>query len=186
MKNGFLYSLLTIIIVVFVYSNSHVMYPVKLHHVRTGPEFHVDEFFSGNIVGWGVVYNAWNSKAVDYFHLSVAAKWNGPHGNLAYGLRYSDGKEESMNWTLALNDDHTLGIDSNQIIRPAKIHQYGSNASFVYSMYKNVNEKVHEITCVVNLTMVDSRTVVMDMNIKKYGIVVYKAFVTMQKQPEDL
>jgi len=93
------------------------------------PELDMTEFFSGDLMAYGVVKN-WRGQVIRKFEADIVAYWENGVGTLEEDFIFDDGEPDRRVWTLEpVADDRYLGT-AGDVVGSGEVHISG-NAAFL-------------------------------------------------------
>jgi len=169
--------------------------PMKEYKGST-PEIAFEEFFSGDIKGWGLVQNR-SGKVIRRFDVVMKGTWTGDTGMLEETFTYYDGETQKRIWHIKkLGDgkyegraEDILGkVDgkyegrAEDILGKATGETAGSAARWKYSMDLPVGDTTYKITFDDWMFRMNDGIVINRSYLKKFGVTVAELTLFMQKQ----
>ncbi|MFK7795308.1 MAG: DUF3833 family protein [Gammaproteobacteria bacterium] len=150
---------------------------------NTAPEFDLQQFFTGELKGWGLVKD-WQGKVTQRFSVALDGKWEQNKGTLYELFTYSDGRSQERIWQLEkLKDGKSLGR-ANDVVGDANGKQEGFAFNWSYQLL--VDTKNGPIAVNLNdwIYQIDSHALVSEAQIKKFGFNVGEVLVFIVKQDQ--
>lgn len=138
------------------------------------------ECFSGGIRGWGIIQN-WRGKAISRFDMKIIGTWDGDHSTLNETFfYYNDGETQKRKWEIIQKGElyEATAEDIHGIAR-GKIHDNAIN--WQYTIDLEVANKKHRLKVDDWMWQMSDGVMINRSYFKKFGIVVAKLTVCMQK-----
>ncbi len=145
------------------------------------PVMDVREYFNGKVEARGVLQD-WKGRVTKRFVVYMDCSWQGNVGTLKERFEYSDGRTDSREWTLTMQDDHHFTGTAGDVVGTAKGKQFGNAMQMVY-----VLDAKRDSGDTIRLSFDDwmyrltEDTLLNISTMKKFGIPVGKLTLTFQK-----
>jgi hypothetical protein len=178
--NKIYYFIVSVIIFYFIYSNDHWLFPIE-RYKNSLPTLDIQEFFSGEIYGYGVLNN-FNDTLNRRFNITINGKWASGRGAFVQQIIFYDKPEEINSLVLegSYVDKNQLYLYSDQILHNATIKQYGSVGSMEYVL-KLKHPLFNNITIYNKMTLINKNTMIVQSRLKKIGFVIGTATVILNR-----
>lgn len=144
------------------------------------PEVNFEEFFSDDIVGWGVVQN-WKGQVVRRFDIKMNGTWNGDKGVLKEDFFYYDGEKQERIWTVVKKDNGEFEGTADDILGAAKGKTSGNAINWHYSMDLPVGRKTYRVKFDDWMWQMNGGVLINRSYIKKFGVTVAELTLILQK-----
>ncbi|MDP2205001.1 MAG: DUF3833 domain-containing protein [Alphaproteobacteria bacterium] len=154
--------------------------PMK-EYKGTTPDIAFEEFFSGNIKGWGLVQNR-SGKVIRRFDVDMKGTWEGDTGTLEEIFTYYDGETQKRVWHIKKLGEGRYEGRADDILGKATGETAGSAARWKYSMDLPVGNTTYKITFDDWMFRMNDGIVVNRSYLKKFGVTVAELTLFMQKQ----
>lgn len=150
------------------------------YYEKTKPEIRFEEFFNGDIKGWGIVQN-WKGQVVRRFDITMNAKWDNKNGTIEEDFFYYDGEEQKRIWSVVKNDDGTYQGSADDILGQAKGVTSGNAINWHYSMDLPVGDKTYRVKFDDWMWQMNDGVLINRSYIKKFGVTVAELTLFLQK-----
>jgi len=150
------------------------------YYKDTQPEIKFEEFFNGELVGWGIVQN-WKGQVVRRFDIKMLGSWNGNNGTLNEDFTYYDGEVQKRIWTVVKKDDGTFTGQADDILGTAQGTTSGNAINWHYSMDLPVKGKTYRVKFDDWMWQMNGGVLINRSYIKKFGITVAELTLVLQK-----
>jgi len=144
------------------------------------PEVKFDDFFDGELVGWGIVQN-WKGQVVRRFDIKMTGYWDGNKGKLEEDFFYYDGATQRRIWSVVKHDDGTFEGTADDILGQAKGTTSGNAINWHYSMDLPVGGKTYHVQFDDWMWQMNDGVLINRSYIKKFGITVAELTLFIQK-----
>lgn len=144
------------------------------------PEVNFEEFFSGDIVGWGIVQN-WKGQVVRRFDIKMNGSWDGDKGVLKENFFYYDGEEQERIWTVVKKENGEFEGTADDILGAAMGKTSGNAINWHYSMDLPVSGKVYRVKFDDWMWQMNGGVLINRSYIKKFGVTVAELTLILQK-----
>ncbi|MDW3095450.1 MAG: DUF3833 family protein [Gammaproteobacteria bacterium] len=151
---------------------------------NTDPEFDLQEFFTGELKGWGLIKD-WQGKVTQRFSVELDGKWQDNKGTLYELFKYSDGRTQERLWRLETLKDGTSVGTANDVIGEARGQQSGFTFNWSYQLLIDTADGPIEVRLDDWIYQIDSDALVSEAQIKKFGINVGEVLVFIVKQDQN-
>ena len=152
---------------------------------NTGPEFDLQQFFTGELKGWGLVKD-WQGKVTQRFSVDLNGQWQQNKGTLYELFTYSDGRTQERIWELEkLANGSSIGR-ANDVIGDAKGQQVGFAFNWSYQLLIDTKDGPIEVGLNDWIYQIDNDAVVSEAQIKKFGFNVGEVLVFIVKQDQQI
>ena len=147
----------------------------------TQPEFDLKTFFTGDLVGWGLVKN-YQGKVAKRFTVDMKGSWQGNEGELYELFRFQDGSTQVRTWNLVkLDNGYSVGT-AEDVIGEASGQQQGFAFYWSYDLlYESEGDQI-KLHLKDWLYQVSENAVISKAKITKFGIEVGEVIVFILKQ----
>ncbi len=150
---------------------------------NTGPEFDLQQFFTGELKGWGLIKD-WQGKVTQRFSVDLNGKWEQNKGTLYELFNYSDGRTQERIWQLEkLANGNSIGR-ANDVVGDAKGQQVGFAFNWSYRLLIDTKDGPIEVSLNDWIYQIDSDALVSEAQIKKFGFNVGVVLVFIVKQDQ--
>ncbi|MDN3652000.1 DUF3833 domain-containing protein [Thalassotalea ponticola] len=150
------------------------------HYRTTTPEFKLEQFFNGKIIGYGLVTN-FSDDMVRRFTVDIDASWEGDVGTLDEDFVYDDGEKQFRRWVVQRTGEQTYQGRADDIIGEAVGEGQGSYLRWQYRMILPVDDTQYEVTFDDQMFLIDDNHMMNIAHIKKFGITVAKVTIFFDK-----
>jgi hypothetical protein len=148
---------------------------------NTEPEFDLQNFFTGELKGWGLVKN-WQGKVTQRFSVELSGEWKQNKGRLYELFKYSDGRTQERIWLLEQLDNGVSIGRANDVVGEAKGQQSGFAFNWAYQLLIDTEDGSLEVNLDDWIYQIDNDALVSEAQIKKFGINVGEVLVFIVKQ----
>ncbi len=152
-----------------------------LHYNNTTPEFSMQEFFDGDIKGWGFVQD-WRGRVVSRFDVTLHGEWDGNEGTLKEHFAYYNNKVHDREWRLEVQEDGSYIGYADDVVGPAKGEVLGIAANWNYLIDIELNGKMRRFRFKDWMWQMNDDVVINRAHIKKFGFKVAELTLFMKKE----
>ncbi|WP_044617419.1 DUF3833 domain-containing protein [Gynuella sunshinyii] len=154
------------------------------YYENTEPKLAFDEYFSGNLNGWGLVQN-WKGQVVRRFDIKMTGSWQGDKGELHEQFHYYDGEDQQRVWRIQKLDDGSFEGRADDILGPAVGASNGNAINWHYVIDLPVGGKVYRVKFDDWMWLMNDGVLINRSYIKKFGITVAELTIFIQRaKPE--
>ena len=148
---------------------------------NTSPEFDLENYFTGDLKGWGLVKN-WKGEVTERFSVTLNGSWEQNKGRLYELFTYADGRTQERIWRLEkLADGVSIGR-ADDVIGIAQGTQSGFAFNWSYELQIETKDGPINVTLNDWLYQIDNEALVSEAQIKKFGLNVGEVLVFIIKQ----
>ncbi len=152
-----------------------------LHYNHTTPELDFQEFFDGDIKGWGFVQD-WRGRVVSRFDVTMRGTWDGNEGTLDEHFAYYNNKIHDREWRIVKQSDGTYIGYADDVVGPAKGEFLGIAGNWNYLIDIEINGKMRRLRFKDWMWQMNDDVVINRAYIKKFGFKVAELTLFMQKE----
>lgn len=146
------------------------------------PAMDIRKYFNGPVEAWGVLYNVTGKQDLR-FHAVMEGSWVGNKGTLKEKFTYSDGRIDERTWNITMIDDHNFTATAGDVIGTAKGTQHGNTVNMRYILdAKRSSGGTIKLSMDDWMYLVDEKTIINRIKMKKFGLGVGELVVTMRKR----
>jgi len=146
------------------------------------PAMDIRNYFNGPVEAWGVLYN-FSGKQDLRFHATLEGSWEGNKGTLKEKFTYSDGRIDERTWIITMIDDNNFTATASDVIGTAKGTQHGNTVNMIYMLdVKRSGGGTIKLSMDDWMYLVDEKTIINRIKMKKFGLGVGELVVTMRKK----
>ena len=98
----------------------------------TEPKFDFKQFFSGELVAYGIVQD-YSGEVTRRFRVDMQASWQGNKGVIDEQFYYQDGEQDTRVWRIELGENGTLTGTANDVVGTAQGVTRGSAFNWKYT-----------------------------------------------------
>ena len=150
-------------------------------YANQSPHFDFQEFFSGDIIAWGIVQDR-KGNVIRRFEVSMIGKWEANKGTLEEDFIYADGEKQQRTWYFTnLGNGNYTGYASD-IPDTAIGKTFGSAGNWSYTMDLPVGDKTYKVKFDDWMFAMDKNTIFNRSYIKKFGLTMAEVTIFMQKK----
>lgn len=146
----------------------------------TTPEIGFDDYFNGEIVGWGIVQN-WKGQVTRRFDITIHGSWQDGKGVLEEAFFYYDGEEQRRTWNVTKHEDGRFEGRADDILGAAEGATSGNAINWHYSMDLPVQGKTYRVKFDDWMWQMNNDVLINRSYIKKFGLTVAELTLFMQK-----
>lgn len=150
------------------------------YYKDTDPEIKFEEFFEGELVGWGIVQN-WKGQVVRRFDIKMHGTWDGNNGTLKEDFIYYDGEEQKRIWKVKKHGDGIFEGEADDILGTAHGTTAGNAINWHYSMDLPVKGKTYRVKFDDWMWQMNGGVLINRSYIKKFGVIVAELTLIIQK-----
>ncbi|MBL0317747.1 MAG: DUF3833 domain-containing protein [Alphaproteobacteria bacterium] len=145
------------------------------------PKLDIRQYMNGPLEAWGILYDM-TGKADLRFYATMKGSWNANEGILEEDFVYSDGRKDHRVWKIQFADDHHFTATAGDVIGQATGKQFGNVANLKYVLNaKRDNGKTIHLNMDDWLYLMDDKTIINRIKMKKFGLTVGELVVTFRK-----
>ena len=152
-----------------------------LNYNNTTPELEFDQFFNGEIKGWGFIQD-WRGRVIKRFDVTMTGEWDGNKGILKEHFAYYDGETHDRTWRVTKNDDGSYTGHTDDVIGPAKGEFLGIAGNWNYKIDIEVSGKTRRFRFKDWMWHMNDDVVINRSYIKKFGFTVAELTLFLQKE----
>jgi hypothetical protein len=146
------------------------------------PAIDIRNYFNGEVEAMGVYIDR-AGMADPQFHVKMKGTWKGNSGTLEEHFTYSDGrKDEHRTWNVQFTDEHHFTATAHDVVGAAKGAQFGNAVNMRYVLRVPVKGSTYDISMDDWMYMMDEKTVINRVTMRKFGIKVGELFITFRKK----
>lgn len=147
----------------------------------TSPEFDLQDYFTGDLKGWGLVKN-WKGEVTQRFSVVMNGEWENNKGRLYELFTYADGRTQERIWNLEKQQNGISIGTANDVIGTAQGKQTGFAFNWTYQLQVDTDDGSINVTLNDWLYQIDDEALISEAEIKKFGINVGEVLVFIVKQ----
>ncbi|NRD74256.1 DUF3833 domain-containing protein [Shewanella sp. VB17] len=147
----------------------------------TTPELHLDHFFNGELVAYGIVFDR-SGKMLRRFKADIDAQWEGKLGTISEQFVFNDGERTTRVWQLTKENDHQYIGEAGDVIGIAEGETRGSVLFWRYDMDINVDGVNYQVTLDDWMYLFDEKRLFNKTDITKFGIKVGEIILYIEKR----
>ena len=151
---------------------------------NTIPEFDLKTFFTGDLVGWGLVKN-YQNKVTKRFTVHMQGTWEENSGELYELFTYHDGSTQERTWHFVTHEGGINTGTASDVVGMASGQQQGFAFKWNYDLLFETEGKQIKIHLKDWLYQVDENVVISQAKIQKFGVEVGEVIVVILKQDES-
>jgi hypothetical protein len=171
--------LINLIIITFLIGCTNNMKPTDFKDQK--PRLIIEEYLSGNVKAWGILENR-SGKVTRQFTANLHGKWDGKQLILDEVFNWSDGENQTRQWTINKIDEHIYEGTAGDVVGKAKGYSYGPAFKFEYVLLVPVKGKKIKITFDDWIFKQDDRIAINRAKMTKFGIKVAELTVMFSKE----
>lgn len=154
--------------------------PTDIDYLERGAKIDMKRFFNGDLEGFAITQDE-TGKITGTQTVKINGKWEENKGVVQYSVSYSDGKKDSRTWLITANDDGTFDAVGHDVAGPAKGKQVGNAAQMIYTLLQASPQGKKEVKFEERMYLVDDKSMIMVVNIKKGFQASGKSIVSIKK-----
>lgn len=147
----------------------------------TTPEFTIEQFFNGEIIGYGVVTD-FNDNITRRFKVDITATWQGNKGTLDEDFVYNDGETQFRRWHIEKLNSQQYQGKADDIIGTATGIRSGAVINWEYTMLLKVDDQEYEVAFDDTMVLIDENHMINTAKINKFGINVANVTLFFEKK----
>ena len=155
--------------------------PKPEEYKNAAPTLDLKSYLNGNFEAWGMIQQP-NGKVIKHMKATLHASWQGDAGTLKEHFVFSDGKEQTRQWSLTRIDDHHYTATAEDCVGVANIEVYGNAMRWAYTLNVPVDDKIYALAFDDWLYLVDDGVMLNRARMKKFGFTVGELFISFRKQ----
>ena len=147
---------------------------------KNTPKFFPQEFFNGTLHAQGVVKNR-SGKVTRYFTATINAYWKDGVGTLDEKFIFNDGEIQNRTWTLKPTTEGSFSAIAGDVIGTGTGKFAGNAVNLNYVLAVKYNDSTLNLTVNDWMWLVDSKTVLNESTLTKFGFKVGSIQLAMVK-----
>jgi hypothetical protein len=148
---------------------------------KTTPTFDIKEYFTGEMVAWGIVQD-YSNKMNRHFCVELNGTWQENKGVLAEKFYFSDGEISYRNWQLTKEVDGSYRGEAEDVIGTAIGKHQGFAFQFQYELSLEVDKETYQVSMDDWMFQLDQYRVMNKTSISKLGVNVANVTIFFDKQ----
>jgi hypothetical protein len=148
------------------------------------PEFDLKTFFTGELVGWGLIKN-YEDKVTKRFTVEMTGTWQNNKGKLYELFTYADGTLQERTWYLTTHADGLSSGTASDVLGAAAGEQRGFAFNWNYDLLFESDNQEIQVHLNDWIYQIDKNAVISQATIKKFGLEVGEVIVFILKQDEN-
>ena len=177
-----------------VWTNTFILIPIFLlilfgcststvDYKNTKPEFDLKDFFTGELVAWGLVKN-YKGKVTKRFSVDMKGTWQGNEGELYELFKFQDGTTQERIWNLVKHDNGYNTGTAGDVVGEASGQQEGFAFNWNYDLLLESDGQEVKVHLNDWLYQVDTNVVISEAKIRKFGLEVGEVLVLILKKDD--
>jgi hypothetical protein len=154
--------------------------PTPADYASERPTLELQKFFDGPMVAHGVLTGR-SGVVKRRFVVEMVGRWNGDEGTLDERYTWSDGEKQSRTWRLKKLPGNRFTGTAEDAVGQADGEVSGNTANWHYTLKVPVNGKTHEFQFDDWMYLIDERTVINKVKMKKFGVEVGELSLSIRK-----
>lgn len=151
-------------------------------YADTGPEFNLQEYFTGDVTAWGIVQD-YSTKLTRRFCVDIIGTWNGNRGQLHETFYYNDGEEQIRIWELEVAPDGTVTGAAGDVVGTASGGPSGASFNWKYTLQVPIDDSVYDFAIDDWMFMMDDSRMMNRSYMSKLGIELAEISIFFDKTP---
>lgn len=147
----------------------------------TQPEISMETYFNGPMVAKGV-FQKRGGQVSRKFVINMKGSWNGNKGVLEEDFLYDDGEKHPRVWKITKHQDGSYTGEADDIVGTAKGQIKGFAMQWKYTMALKVDGKVYHVDFDDWMYLVDSKTVINQSRMSKFGYELGNVLLSIEKE----
>lgn len=174
---AFIYRVTTLLLMVFL---SGCSAPSLDDYKSTSPELHLDQFFNGKLVAYGVVLDR-SGLLLRRFKADIDANWHGDKGEIKEWFEFDDGEKTTRFWQLTKQGDNLYVGEAGDVIGKAYGETRGSALFWQYDLEIEVGDETYEVTLDDWMFLFDENRLFNKTEMTKFGFKVGEVIIYIEK-----
>jgi hypothetical protein len=146
----------------------------------TTPELHLDQFFNGELVAYGVVFDR-SGKMLRRFKADIDAQWEGDSGTINERFVFDDGERTTRIWQLEKQSDNQYVGEAADVVGVAHGETRGSALFWRYDMDIEVDGETYQVTLDDWMYLFDEQRLFNKTEMTKFGVKVGEVILYIEK-----
>ena len=146
----------------------------------TTPELHLDQFFNGKLVAYGIVLDR-SGKLLRRFKADIDADWQGDKGEIREWFEFDDGEKTTRVWQLTKQEDNLYVGQAGDVIGMAYGETKGSALFWQYDMQIKVDDETYQVTLDDWMFLFDEQRLFNKTEMTKFGFKVGEVIIYIEK-----
>ncbi|AEY02225.1 hypothetical protein GU3_12350 [Oceanimonas sp. GK1] len=147
----------------------------------TTPALALDEFFTGELVAFGMVQDR-SGKVLRRFRVDMVANWEGNQGVLEEDFFYDDGEQQRRVWQLEKHADGRYTGTAADVVTPAEGRTEGYALNWRYTLAVPVDGKVWHIDFNDWMYLLDENRLINRADMTKWGFKVGEVTLWIERK----
>ena len=147
----------------------------------TLPRFDIEEFFTGELKGWGLVTD-YKGKVTRRFTVDMNASWEGNRGELYELFKYQNGETQERTWYLEKRENNINVGTASDVVGEAVGEQSGFAFKWKYKLLIDTQDGQTAVNLDDWLYQINSDALISQAKIRKFGFPVGEVIVFILKQ----
>ncbi|RUO22308.1 DUF3833 domain-containing protein [Aliidiomarina iranensis] len=145
------------------------------------PQLHLDEYFVGDIVAYGMVQDR-SGKVTQRFRADIVGTWNGNEGELDEVFYWDDGREQTRVWKITKTGPNSYEGTAGDVKGVANGTTAGNALHWVYQLEVPFRDGTIAVTLDDWMYLLDEDRLVNRTEMRKFGFRVGEITIYMEKQ----
>ncbi len=148
-------------------------------YADTSPAFSLKTHLSGDILSEGLIFGP-TGKMTNSFVAKMRGEWDGDTGTLTEDFTYSNGKQQSRKWNLAIVGDNSFTATADDIVGTAMGTVSGSTIKMTYQIVLPEEAGGHTLDVTDWLYLTGNGVIMNKSEMRKFGLKVAELVATMR------
>ncbi len=151
------------------------------NYTTVKPQVDMREFFNGDVVGWGVLFD-YQGRKTRHFTFTIKGTWDGNKGKMEEYFSFNDGEQSERIWMIDFSDDSTFKATAADVVGEAKGKQKGNAINLKYVLKVPYGKSTIDLDMDDWMYLVDENTLMNRTSMYKLGIRVGELMIYMSKK----
>lgn len=148
---------------------------------KTSPELDIERYFSGKVIGWGMVQD-YRNNVTRRFCVELDGQWQGGEGLLKEVFYFADGEITYRNWQLKKLPQGKYKGNAEDVVGDAFGQQVGFAFQWQYQLLVPIDDNVVQFTLDDWMYQMDEYRIFNRTNMKKLGVTLAEITLFFDKQ----
>lgn len=154
--------------------------PLK-DYQATSPELDIQQYFSGKVVGWGMVQD-YTDNVTRRFCVEIDGQWQGENGLLEEVFYFADGEVSYRNWQLKKLKQGKYQGSAEDVVGEAFGQQIGFAFQWQYNLLVPIDGETLQFSLDDWMYQIDEHRVFNRTKMKKFGVTLAEITLFFDKE----
>ncbi len=145
------------------------------------PALDLKYFFTGDIEGWGAVFD-YRGRQVRSFHILIIGEWSNNRGILREYFTFNDETKLERTWLVEFLDNHLFMGNTEDVVGYSQGQQKGNAANTQYVLRVPYNNFTIDLKMDDWMYLIDGQTIINRTTMHKFGFSVGESILFLKKK----